>query len=73
MTEREKIKDLLDVITEICEDIRERTGEDWICGLCEYDWTAEMECPGFETNECFKLSERFKAKYLKEEDHHEEM
>lgn len=25
-----------------------------------------MECPGFETDECFKLKEEFKKKYLGE-------
>lgn len=67
MTNREKIEALLGVITDICEDIRERTGEDWVCGLCEYDGPSWMECPGFETDECFKLSEAFKRKYIEEE------
>lgn len=71
MTDKEKIAKLLEVIQGICEDIRERTGEDWVCGLCEYDGPAWMECPGFETDECFTLSERFKRKYIGTEEHHE--
>ena len=72
-----KIKALLQTIEEICRDVRETYGGEDMCGLCEYDgaylgvsgdWM--NECPGFETDECFKLSERFKAKYIgKEEDH----
>lgn len=69
MTDKEKIANLLEVIQEICADQRERHGDDSVCGLCEYDGPSWMECPGFETDECFKLSERFKRKYIQEEDH----
>ena len=69
--QRSKIKELLEEIETICQDVRERYGQEDVCGLCEYDgayigqsgdWM--NECPGFETDECFKLSESFKAKYL---------
>lgn len=69
--QRSKIKELLEVIEGTCQHVRERYEQDDVCGLCEYDgayigqsgdWI--NECPGFDTNECFKLSESFKAKYL---------
>lgn len=71
MTDREKIEELLGIIQEICEGQRERHGDDSVCGLCEYDADHGLdgyanECPGFETDECFKLSEEFKRKYIEE-------
>lgn len=73
MTDKEKIQSLLDVIQDICDDQRQRHGDDSVCGLCEYDADHGLdgyanECPGFETDECFKLSEKFKRKYIEEED-----
>lgn len=74
MTDKEKIQSLLDVLEETCQDVRERSVEDWVCGLCEYDADHGLdgyanECPGFEKNDCFKLSEEFKREYIEEEDH----
>ena len=48
----------------LCKYVRECTGDDIVCGLCEYDagtvGEEPMECPGFDSNECFKLKESFK-------------
>ena len=58
---------LIEEFEELCKYIREVTGGDLVCGLCEYDagtvGEEPMECPGFNSNECFKLKESFKEKY----------
>ena len=55
---------LLEEFEDLCKYIREVTGSDLVCGLCEYDagtvGEEPMECPGFDSNECFKLKESFK-------------
>lgn len=71
MTDREKIIELLDTIQEICDYQRQRHGDDSVCGLCEYDADHGLdgyanECPGYETEECFVLSEQFKRRFLEE-------
>lgn len=51
----------------LCKYVRECTGDDIVCGLCEYDagtvGEEPMECPGFETNECFVLKESLRKQY----------
>ena len=58
---------LLEEFEELCKYIREVTGGDLVCGLCEYDagtvGEEPMECPGFNSNECFKLKESFKQRF----------
>lgn len=58
---------LLEEFEELCRYVRECTGDDIVCGYCEYDagtiGEEPVECAGFETNECFKLKESFKRKY----------
>lgn len=58
---------LLEEFEALCKYIREVTGSDLVCGLCEYDagtvGEEPMECPGFDSNECFKLSESFKHRF----------
>ena len=58
---------------QILRDIRESKVDDSVCGMCEYDgafvgqsgdWC--NECPGFEKDDCFKLSENCKKRWLKE-------
>lgn len=65
-----KTSDLLKELEELCKFVREIHGDDTVCGYCEYDCGTvgeePMECPGFETNECFKLKEEFKKRYLGE-------
>lgn len=59
---------LLEEFEDLCKYIREVTGSDLVCGLCEYDagtvGEEPMECPGFDSNECFKLKESFKQRFL---------
>lgn len=69
--ERQKVKSLIGVIDETCKDQRERNGDDSVCGLCEYDGATigengdwMNECPGFETDSCFKLRQSFIDKYI---------
>lgn len=58
---------LLKEFENLCKYIREVTGSDLVCGLCEYDagtvGEEPMECPGFDSNECFKLKESFKQRF----------
>lgn len=66
-----RIKDLISTIEGICKNSRDRHVDDEHCGLCEYvgaymgvsgDWY--NECPGFDKDDCFELSEEFKKKYI---------
>ena len=58
---------LLKDFEELCKYVRECTGDDIVCGLCEYDagtvGEEPMECPGFESNECFVLKESLRKQY----------
>ena len=51
----------------LCKYVRECTGDDIVCGLCEYDagtvGEEPIECPGFESNECFVLKESLRKQY----------
>lgn len=60
---------------QILRDIRESKVDDSVCGMCEYDgafigqsgdWC--NECPGFDKDDCFKLSDERRKKWLKELD-----
>lgn len=64
---------LIDRIEQILRDIRETQVDDSVCGMCEYDgafvgqsgeWC--NECPGFEKDDCFKLSDECRKRWLKE-------
>jgi len=67
----ERIKNLLNLLDEVCKNIRETHGDDSVCGLCEYDgdaFIAELgewvnECPGFDKDDCFCMKENIKKKY----------
>lgn len=66
-----RIKHLITIIENICKDSRERHIDDEHCGLCEYDgaYIGESgdwcnECPGFDKDDCFELSNRFKSRYI---------
>lgn len=58
--------ELLKEFEELCKYIRESTGGDLVCGYCEYDDRTisgeHAECPGFETDECFKLKESIRRR-----------
>lgn len=58
---------LLEEFEDLCKYIREVTGSDLVCGLCEYDagtvGEEPIECPGFESNECFVLKDSVRKAY----------
>lgn len=67
---RYKLTALVNEIEEIFANIREREVDDSVCGLCEYDgayigqsgdWC--NECPGFDKDNCFKLKDKYRAKW----------
>lgn len=66
-----ELNKFIDGLEEIFADLRERHGDDSVCGLCEYDgayigqsgdWC--NECPGFEKEDCFKLSDECKKRWI---------
>ena len=67
------ISKFIDGLEEIFADLRERHVDDSVCGLCEYDgaymgqsgdWC--NECPGFERDDCFKLSDKTRKEWTEE-------
>lgn len=69
------INGLVDRFERILRDIRETNGDDSVCGMCEYDgayigqsgdWC--NECPGFDKEDCFKLSDECRKRWLKSAD-----
>jgi len=64
----EKLKRVVDEMSLIFADIREKNVDDSVCGLCEYDCDHGIdgyanECPGFERNDCFKLKEEYRKEW----------
>lgn len=61
------VNDLLNELEELCKMVREIHGDDTVCGYCEYDagfiGEEPVECPGFESNECFVLKKSFCKEY----------
>lgn len=62
---------LVDRFEQILRDIRETNEDDSVCGMCEYDgafvgqsgdWCSE--CPGFEKDDCFRLSDECRKRWL---------
>ena len=56
------ISELYALLDDVCKDFRERTEEDCVCGLCQYDGAYKgssgdwcNECPGFESADCFTM------------------
>ena len=69
----DKISKFIDGLEEIFADLRERHVDDSVCGLCEYDgayigqsgdWC--NECPGFDRDDCFKLSDKTRKEWTDE-------
>ena len=59
-SDEQKLERMYDTLVGLCEDIRERYGQDDVCGLCQYDGAYMTdsgdyanECPGFERDDCF--------------------
>ena len=68
-----EINKFIDGLEEIFAGIREQHIDDSVCGLCEYDgaymgqsgdWC--NECPGFDKDDCFKLSDETRKKWIEE-------
>ena len=62
---------MIDRFERILADIRETKVDDSVCGMCEYDgayigqsgdWC--NECPGFDKDNCFKLSDRCRKRWM---------
>jgi len=69
----DKISKFIDGLEEIFAYLREKHVDDSVCGLCEYDgayigqsgdWC--NECPGFERDDCFKLSDKTRKEWTDE-------
>ena len=67
------IDKFIDGLEEIFADLREEHVDDSVCGLCEYDgaYMGESgdwcnECPGFERDDCFKLSDKIRKEWTNE-------
>ena len=69
----DKISKFIDGLEVIFADLRERHVDDSVCGLCEYDgayvgasgdWC--NECPGFDRDDCFKLSDETRRKWTEQ-------
>lgn len=67
------VNEIINRFERILQGIRESKVDDSVCGMCEYDgayigqsgdWC--NECPGFEKNNCFKLSDKCRTRWLKE-------
>lgn len=64
----DKLLKLCNELEVIFADIRMKEGDDCVCGLCEYDCDhgidgSAFECPGFETDECFKLADEIRHEW----------
>ena len=64
----DKLLRLVNELEEIFADIREKNVDDSVCGLCEYDCDhgidgSAFECPGFERDDCFKLSNKIRREW----------
>ena len=73
ISRQQAIDKFIDALEEIFSDIRERHVDDSVCGLCEYDgayigqsgdWC--NECPGFDRDDCFKLSDKIRKEWTDE-------
>lgn len=67
----EALAGMIDRFERILADIRASKGDDSVCGMCEYDgaymgqsgnWC--NECPGFDKDDCFKLSDRCRKRWM---------
>lgn len=69
------LNEIINKFEQILRDIRESKVDDSVCGLCEYDgayigqsgnWC--NECPGFDKDDCFKLSDEYRKRWLESVD-----
>lgn len=65
------IDKLYEILDDVCKDTRERSGNDLVCGLCQYDadhgeYGDANECPGFERDDCFCMKNEIRGMCGKE-------
>ena len=72
--ERERDK-LFQILNDVCRDVRAKSADKYVCGLCEYDvaYIGESgdwvnECPGFEKDDCFCMKKSMRYKFGQKEE-----
>lgn len=65
-TVTDKLTRLINEFEAILSHIREWERNDSVCGLCEYDCgtSAGYECPGFESDDCFVLKDKYRKEWV---------
>ena len=72
--ERER-DELFRILNDVCQDVRAKSADEYVCGLCEYDgahigesgdWV--NECPGFEKDDCFCIKKSMREKFGQKEE-----
>ena len=72
--ERER-DELFRILNDVCQDVRAKSADEYVCGLCEYDgahigesgdWV--NECPGFEKDDCFCIKKSMRKKFGQKEE-----
>lgn len=71
-SERDK---LFQILNDVCRDVRAKSADKYVCGLCEYDvaYIGESgdwvnECPGFEKDDCFCMKKSMRYKFGQKEE-----
>ena len=72
--ERER-DELFRILNDVCQDVRAKSADEYVCGLCEYDgaYIGESgdwvnECPGFEKDDCFCMKKSIREKFSQKEE-----
>ena len=70
--ERDK---LFQILNDVCRDVRAKSADKYVCGLCEYDvaYIGESgdwvnECPGFEKDDCFCMKKSMRHNFGQKEE-----
>ena len=67
--------ELFRILNDVCQDVRAKSADEYVCGLCEYDgahigesgdWV--NECPGFEKDDCFCIKKSMREKLGQKEE-----
>ena len=66
----DKLLKLCNQLEGIFANIRMQNQDESVCGLCEYDCPTPYECPGFDTEDCFKLAYEIRYEWQSTEDLH---
>lgn len=67
--------ELFGILNGVCRDVREKSADEYVCGLCEYDgaYITESgdwanECPGFDMDDCFCMKKSIRKKFGQKEE-----